>query len=106
MSINTPTKSVIGIYYVVEKCSRANQAVHPYNPVSIEKHDEGNVFVEHTLANPHEDIANWVSKESAIYNNKRTEADKKLFYYRVRVVKSTLDVTNKPLKVLVNNEEE
>jgi hypothetical protein len=103
---DTITKSVIGIYYVVEKCSRQLEQVHPYNPISIEKHDEGNVFVENTLSNPHEDIANWVSKESAIYNSKRTEADKKLFYYRVRVVKSTLDVTNKPLKILVSNEEE
>jgi len=103
---NTPTKNVIGIYYVVEKCSRQLEQAHPYNPISIEKHDEGNAFVEHTLANPHESLHNWVSKESQIYNNKRTDAEKNLFRYRIRVIKSTLDVTNKPLQVLVNNEQE
>ena len=102
----TVTKDAVSIYYIVDKKSRAREAVHTYHNLSVEKIDEGNGFVEITCNNPHEDLQNWVNKENKLLNKKLTEAQLKEFYYQVTIVKSSLDYTPKTLRVVVPTQEQ
>jgi len=74
---------MIELIYVVYKNSKSKNTQHPYNPLYSNVFDTGVVYLEPTLPNTVEVKQNWINKESKIYNNKRSEAEKNEFYYSI-----------------------
>ena len=80
--------NLITLNYCVYKNSKARQEQHPYNPIQSEIFELGDVELEKTLSNSAEVIQNWINKEVKIYNNKRTEAEKKQFVFTIAQVQT------------------
>jgi hypothetical protein len=74
---------MIELIYVVYKETIKRQEQHPYEPVMRNLYYTDTIMLEPTLSNPAEVIQNWINAETKLYNNKRTEAEKKEFRYSI-----------------------
>ena len=64
------------------------------NNIQSEIHYIDTVELEQTLSNPAEVIQNWINREVKIYNNKRTEAEKKQFEFVIAEVEEVVLATS------------
>lgn len=74
----------INLIYVVYKETIKRREQHPYEPLMKTIHYRGEVLIEPTLSNPAEVIQNWINRETKLYNDKRTEAEKKEFRFSIK----------------------
>ena len=102
---------MIELNYCVYKNSKARQEQHPYSAIQSDIHYIGSVDLEQTLSNPAEVIQNWINREVKIYNNKRTEAEKKQFEYviaevtEVELIKTDSDLVDMGIELELGEEE-
>lgn len=75
---------MIKLFYVVYKETIKRQEQHPYEPVQSDVYYTDTIMLEPTLSNPAEVIQNWINAETKLYNDKRTEAQKKEYRFSIR----------------------
>lgn len=85
---------MIKLNYCVFKNSKARQEQHPYSPIQSDIYYIDTVELEQTLSNPAEVIQNWINREVKIYNDKRTEAEKKQFEFVIAEVTEVVLATS------------
>jgi aspartate 1-decarboxylase len=85
---------MVKLNYCVYKNSKARQEQHPYSAIQSDIHYIGSVELEQTLSNSAEVIQNWINREVKIYNNKRTEAEKKQFEFVIAEVTEVVLATS------------